>query len=478
MKRSISLLLFAVISMQTFAQLKHDDGYRGIWYSIGRTNNEYTYKYGGGLGTYPSNHYPFAVYAPKVQKTFFCYGGTDTAGTTLYHEVGYFDHATGMVSRPVLVLDKQTDDAHDNPVLQVDRDGHIWLFSTSHGTSRPSFIHKSNRPYDISAFTRIHPTKMENGQAVPLDNFSYLQVYYDAEEGFLALFTHYEQKQLRYGKKNCRVIAYMKSRDGITWTAWKDIANMEEGHYQTSGQSGKRIGTAFNHHPNVRTGAGLDHRTNLYYLYTDDFGESWKTADGKTVNLPLLETGKTGLVKDYATDKKNVYINDVNFDADGHPVILYETSKGPEPGPQNGPYQWYTARWTGRDWDVRPFTASDHNYDMGSLMIGEDGSWRVVAPTDAGPQQYNTGGEIVMWLSKDQGRRWSREKQLTQHSERNHSYPRRTVNGHPGFYAFWADGNGRKPSVSKLYFADLQGHVFRLPEKMTRPMMKPEKTGE
>src|SRR5690606_30504080 len=151
--------------------------------------------------------------------------------------------------------------------------------------------------------------------------------------GFLALFTHYEIKELRYGKKSCRVIAYMKSADGVHWSEWKDIANMEEGHYQTSGQSGKRIGTAFNHHPNVKSGAGLDHRTNLYYLYTDDFGESWKTADGQAVQLPLLEPGKTALVKDYAAAKLNVYINDLNFDAGGAPVILYETSKGAAPGP-------------------------------------------------------------------------------------------------------------------------------------------------
>lgn len=43
-----------------------DEGYRGIWYFIGPTKNEYAYKYSGGLATYPANHYPFAVYAPGV----------------------------------------------------------------------------------------------------------------------------------------------------------------------------------------------------------------------------------------------------------------------------------------------------------------------------------------------------------------------------------------------------------------------------
>ena len=56
---------------------KKTDGYRGIWYFNQRIGGEYVYKYSGGLGTYCAKHKPFAVYCPKVQKTFFCYGGVD-----------------------------------------------------------------------------------------------------------------------------------------------------------------------------------------------------------------------------------------------------------------------------------------------------------------------------------------------------------------------------------------------------------------
>ncbi len=448
---------------------RQDDGYRGIWYSIGTTGNEYAYKYGGGLATYPSNHYPFSVYAPAVNKTFFCYGGTDSTGKTLLHEVGCFDHATGKVSRPTAVMDKATGDAHDNPVLQLDKHGHIWLFSTSHGVERPSFIYRSSKPYDIGSFEKIQAYKGNE----PMDNFSYLQMYYDPAHGFLGLFTHYEKQQLRYGPKNCRVIGWMTSEDGIHWSAWKDLANMEEGHYQTSGQRKGRVGTSFNHHPNVQKGAGLDHRTSLYYLQTDDFGKSWANALGKTLQLPLRTGDTSALVRDYAADGLNVYINDLNFDKDGNPVILYETSKGPEPGPQLGMRQWHTAHLKNGRWQIRRFAESDHNYDMGSLVIGENGVWQVVAPTSTGPQAYNTGGEIVMWESRNEGRSW-RAKQLTKNSPFNHSYPRRPVNAHPGFYAFWADGHGRQPSASSLYFSDSKGNVYRLPRKMSGAYEKPE----
>ena len=306
---------------------KKDNGYRGIWYYIGDIGGTYKYKYAGGLGTYPSNHYPFSVYVPKVRKTFFCYGGTDHDGKMLCHEVSYFDHRTGKVSRPTIVLNKGTIDAHENPVMQVDKDGYLWIFSPTHGAAKTSFIHRSSQPYDINKFENVYPTWEENGKQVPLNNFSYPQVYYTDGQGFIMLFTHYAVQQLKYGKKNCRVIAYMTSADGIHWSGRKDLANIEEGHYQTSGQFDKKIGTSFNYHPVQEHGSGLDFRTNLYYLSTEDFGKTWQTAGGKNVQLPLVTISNEALVHDYKSEGLKVYINDLNFDKNGNPVIFSKQQK-------------------------------------------------------------------------------------------------------------------------------------------------------
>ena len=111
---------------------------------------------------------------------------------------------------------------------------------------------------------------------------------------------------------------------------------------------------------------------------------------------------------------------------------------------------------------------------MGSLYLEKDGTWRIIAPTQTGPQPYNTGGEMVMWTSKNKGKSWERVKQLTLNSEFNHTYARRPVNAQPGFYAFWADGHGRQPSKSRFYFSDKDGNVFLLPENMTGDYAKPE----
>ena len=112
---------------------------------------------------------------------------------------------------------------------------------------------------------------------------------------------------------------------------------------------------------------------------------------------------------------------------------------------------------------------------MGSLYIEEDGTWQIIVPSDAGPQPYNTGGSLVIWLSKDEGRTWLKAKELTPGCESNQSYPRRPVNANADFYSFWSDGNGRKPSASHLYFCNKNGDVFMLPPKMKKSKMKPVK---
>ena len=150
----------ASASVQSVTINAKDTGYRGIWYMNQPSGDEYVYKYSGGLGTYCAKHKPFAVYCDAVKRTFFCYGGTTAdSNRKLLHAVSYYDHQTGMVPRPTILLDKKTDDAHDNPVISVDNQGTIWIFSTSHGTSRPSYIHRSTRPYDVNEFELVHATK-------------------------------------------------------------------------------------------------------------------------------------------------------------------------------------------------------------------------------------------------------------------------------------------------------------------------------
>src|SRR5690606_18366613 len=335
-------------------------------------------------------------------------------------------------ANPTTVLDKKTVDAHDNPVISVDSAGYIWIFSTSHGVERTSYISKSTKPYDIDEFELVEATEIVNGEKKPFTNFSYFQVYYDNDKGFLALFS-------RYDAKHRRVIGYNTSKDGQHWDEWKVLGNIEGGHYQISAMSNGNIGVAFDYHPN---GKGLDYRTNLYYLETSDWGTSWQTADKQHVELPLTSRENSALVKDFTSDKLNNYLLDIDLDKNGNPLILTISSKGPQPGPQNGPRDWHFFHVDSKSkkWNNTVVTSSDSNYDMGSVYAEGKDRVRIIAPTEIGPQAYNPGGEIAVWISKNGGREWKQEKKITRNSQRNHSYVRKPNNAVKDFYGIWADG--------------------------------------
>ena len=446
--------ILMLLTAATFAaELPRDDGYRGIWYFNQPTKDQYVYKYSGGFATYPQQQGPIAIYAPQVRKTFFCYGGTVSGKQELLHMVSYYDHRTGMVPRPVILINKKTDDAHDNPVMAIDDGGYIWIFSNAHGTGRPAYIFRSDKPYSIDGLTEVLKT-----------NFSYGHPKYIPGQGLLFLHTLY--------RDGGRSLFWSTSQDGKTWSVPSLLARIDMGHYQITTQHGERVATVFNYHPKP---LGLNQRTNLYYLETFDMGKTWKTIDGRVVAPPLHEAQNAALVHDYKKEGLLAYLKTVDFDAAGHPVILFLTSKGYQPGPKSGPQQWKTARWTGHAWEILDFTTSDHNYDYGPLYIESDGTWRVIAPTAPGPQPYTTGGDMVMWTSRDQGHIWTKVKQLTHAARFNQTYAKKPVNAQPDFYAIWADGDTLKPSESGLYFTDKEGTaVWRLPAKMTGEFTKPE----
>lgn len=420
-------------------------GYWGIWYANQPVPSAYRYKYSGGLGTYCAKHVPLAIYAPRVQRTFFCYGGRLRERNTLVHMVSWYDHARDVVPRPALLLFKHTDDAHDNPTLAIDDAGHLWVFSPAHGTNRPAFIHRSREPYSIDAF-----------ELVWRGNFSYPQPWHVPGHGFLFLHTNYVAGR--------RLLGWSTSPDGRAWSdpAW--LAGFERGHYQVSWRVGTKVATAFNYHPMA---GGLNARTNLYYVETRDMGRTWTTLAGDPVSLPLQQVANPALVHDYAREGLLVYLKDLTFDADGNPVVLYLTSRGYAPGPENGARQWMVAYGRDGAWTHNPVLVSDSNYDTGCLHVNPDGTWVVVGPSAPGPQPYNPGGEVATWTSRDAGASWQRESELTRASPWNHTYVRKPVNAHPGFYAFWADGHAREPSASRLYFYQRDaGAVRQLPGEM------------
>ena len=434
------------------ASLPTEDGFRGIWYSNQPQDDQYRFKYSGGFATYPQQHIPLAVYCPRADKTFFAYGGRGKLNREILNLVSFYDHKTGQVTRPRVVLRRGTNDAHYNPTLAVDDAGYVYVFCNSHGrgaelgredpTFGRSYIFRSVRPGSIESFERVRD-----------DNFSYSQAW-SAGGRLLWLHTRYVG--------NARRLFWSASADGRKWSEPSPLAEMAQGSYQVSWAAGERVATALDHHPSK---GGLNARTNIYYLETRDGGATWTTPAGERLTLPLRETSNPARVRDYEAEGKLVYLKDLAFDADGWPVILYLTSGSYKAGPAGGERVWHTARWTGAAWAFAEVARSDHNYDHGSLYV--DGRrWRVMAPTEPGPQPWMTGGAVAVWASDDEGRSWRKERVIGAFNGRNQTYVRRPFRAHRDLYAFWADGDAMGTSESDLFVADSDARVFRLPRQM------------
>ena len=429
---------------------KKDDGYRGIWFTLGQVS-EHGDKYSGGLGTYTAKHVPLAVYSKEAKKTFFVYGGAKQGKRHLLAMASYYDHQRGVVPRPTIVHDKQgVNDPHDDPSIALDEHGHVWVFVSGRGRKRPGFKYRSVKPYSTDAFELVSEEEM-----------TYPQPWWVEGRGFLYLFTKYT---------GVRELYWNISPDGRQWTEHQKLAGMG-GHYQTSNRRGDRVITAFNMHP----GGHPDKRTNLYFVQSRDMGKTWLTVEGQAVQTPMLDPLCPALVRDFQAEGRLVYMKDINFDCNGNPIILVVTSAYHEPGPKGDPRIWTIVHWTGNHWKFHEVTQSTHNYDMGSLYVEPDGVWRIIGPTEPGPQLLGTGGEMAVWISRDQGTTWTKQRDITCNSEFNHAYARRPVDAHPDFYAFWADGNPDELSPSRIYFTNRDGDkLWRLPYNMTDESAKPE----
>ena len=442
----LSVLLGGILA----AQNPTANGYKGIWFTLGQFS-EYGDKYSGGLGTYTANHIPIAIYAPEVDKTFFTYGGTTAKDERhLLIMISYFDHQKKVVPKPVVVYDKaEVNDPHDNASLSIDNKGFIWVFVSGRAKLRPGLFFKSSKPYSIDAFEQVKTGEM-----------TYPQPWWMKGTGFLYLFTKYTKGRELY---------WSTSPNGITWAPDQKLAGMG-GHYQITNIRGNKLVSVFNYHP----GGNVDKRTNIYLAQTEDLGHTWKTTDGKILPIPLSDIHSPALVHDYEAEGKLVYLNDLNFDLDGNPVILAVISNDYRPGPKGDLREWTILHWKNGLWNIHKVCASTHNYDMGSLYIEKD-LWRIVGPTEPGPQKYGTGGEMALWESSDEGITWKKIRNITRNSALNHSYARRPLKANDDFYAFWADGNPDKLSESRLYFTNKKGDkTWVLPYDMKEDFAKPE----
>jgi hypothetical protein len=448
---SLFIIFLFTHSSYIFAQNQKAEGYRGLWSSSGRIQ-EYGYRYSGGLGTFSSHNSTVAIYSPEVKKTFFVYSGTTLAEEShLQIMISYFDHRKGKVPKPVIVYDKMgVNDPRDNASIAINSAGYIWVFISGSGRTRPGLIFRSSEPYSIEKFDEIL-----QGEIV------FPQPWWINDSCLFLMYTKIKSVSEPY---------WSYSSDGKTWPAGQKLSAMG-GSGLITGFRNNTIVCVFNYFPE----GNADKQTNLYMVRTKDMGKTWETVDNKIVETPVSGVHNEALIKDYEAENKLVYIKDLNFDSEGNPVILAITSRDSHPGPAGDPREWVIIHRKDNKWNFSKVCESLHNYDLGSLYITGD-VWKIIGPTEPGPQKYGTGGEIALWESKDKGLTWEKNKNITTNSLWNNSNARRPVNAAREFYSFWANGDPGKLSVSQLYFTDEScNRVWVLPYKMTKNFEKPKR---
>lgn len=452
-KRTTSLLAliiaFLAYSPALNGQNSKVDGYKGLWFSAGQSQ-EYGYRFSGGSATFGTQHRPVAIYSPESRKTFFVYGGTIADDERhLLIMISYFDHVLHKVPKPVIVYDKMgVREPFDNPSLSIDSDGYLWVFISGRDRIRPGIIFKSTLPYSIENFEEVKKLEM----LAP-------QPWWIQDHGFGLFF----MKKLTDPE-----LYFSSSIDGKIWEESRKIASMG-GHVHISQAIGEKLVITFNYCP----GGNSDKQTNLYYIQTEDMGNTWTTIDGRTVNIPLTDPVNIALIRNFESEGKLVYICDLNFDINGNPVLLAIISNSSKPGSEGDPREWVTIHWKDNRWILNKLCESDHNYDKGSLFITEE-EWSVIGPSEPGPNPYRTGGEIARWISTDEGETWVKASDVTTDSRHNNSFVKRPVNSHKEFFALWTDGDADKISRSNLYFTDNRcKKVWILPYEMVSDFEKP-----
>ncbi|MFZ2340287.1 MAG: hypothetical protein WAW07_11270 [Bacteroidales bacterium] len=425
------------------------DGYKGIWFSTGNPT-EYGYKLSGGVATFGSRYRPIAIYSKEAAKTFFVYGGTKSEQERhLLIMISYYDHISNVVPKPVIVHDKEgVREPYDNASLSIDGMGFLWVFVSGNSRTRPGLIFRSSMPYSIERFDKIKEMEMLSPQP-----------WWNPGSGFLLLFS-----KVSKGLEIC----FSSGINGQDWTDSRTLASMG-GHLQVSGICNGKIYTAFNYFP----GGNIDRQTNLYLLHTDDQGKTWKAIDEQVMETPLDDPDNNAIIRNFEEEGLLVHLSDIDFDAEGNPVLLVILSRDEEPGPKGGPREWMVISRKDNIWNFSKVCESTNNFDRGALYV-TPAEWRIIGPTEPGPSKYGTGGEVAMWVSTNQGESWEKTVQITSQSRFNHSFVRKPMNPSKEFYALWADGNADEFSRSSLYFTNESGKRVRiLPYEMKRSFQKP-----
>lgn len=388
-------------------------------------------KYSGATGTYSAKHYPVAYASDKY--TYFVYSGPATLDDSLSVAstneggnrvssamfqradgktnalgiyVARFNPATNKVSAPLLLHVKHTDDPHDNAVVSMDKDGHLWVLISGREARRGALLFWLESPDQQNVFS----SETLNIKEISPDNLNYRN---QATEQNVPKYAPITYPQLLSTQSSMRLI-YTLYCYGVTpqcdlgtrqiWTAELEYNSMEEkaelvsprklvaygGHYALArvAANGTDVSLVFNQHVNGE----VSDRTNLFYLFSRDEGQTWFYLDTLSRQPTSAETmlpidsqddlNKVSVLEYYRPGQvldSRVYLQDLLWRESGDlnsPVILFSLAKGIDAHKisQNPDIEVRVAYWSDEGWRSKMLTDEvDHNYSSGFMQsLGQD----------------------------------------------------------------------------------------------------------
>lgn len=354
-----------------------------------------------------------AVYADAARKTFFAYLAATPDDPV---RVGFFDHASGTVPKPVILPIGPEFGAVDSVGVAIDDQGFIWV-GLSAAKGGPAAVYKSDKPYDIAAFARLAGPAMANAKLWQVPNQGFLMIGQRTESNGVAPW-------------------FANSVDGLKWSEPVKLATIDTGHTFIAARQLTKVGVAIATWTAGQTAADA---TNIYYLETSDAGRTWQ--DVRHVNLTLPVTGKEqGLLAwDYRSIQWTVQFKDMGFAAAGRPVVLYLNSREIQPGMPPA-CTWTTARFVPRGWESTGILPGSCPADQGALFLEPGNAWRLFTVRNGKPVPGQE--DFIAWFTMDQGRSWFKRAMISDRPSELHTLVH-VADAQPDFYALWLrDSNG------------------------------------
>ncbi len=325
-------------------------------------------------------------------------------------------------SKPVRLSQKRSSDHHDSPIIWADEDHYLHVLFGCHKTPGTHLI--SSEPVQADS-EQINWT--QGPQIAP--KISYPTVY-----------RIHDNREVIYYRTDGHTSSWtyrISADNGRTWSGPKeDVTDLDRqgrldwSSYQTKipSQDGKTLHVVYTdyddnkHSPNpqrffnprYQTRVSNEWKYNLSYVKINLQTHAVQNATGKTLRTPV----------DIDYSKENCQIWDtqwrgagippvISLDKNGEPTFLHILSEG-----NLESHRYYYVRRVKDKWIQTPICQSNHQWNSGYLTRDKNDvlhAYVIVGDghLDGSYMEKHGGGRIEQWISKDQGNKWQKLRDVT-----------------------------------------------------------------